>query len=84
MEKPSFYDSTLFDHFHSVSNEETKRMMVRAAKEEGLLLSPSSSANLAGALKLAESIDEGVIVTILPDDYKKYGKAKFISLGEPH
>jgi len=49
--------------------------MVRAAKEEGLLLSPSSAANLAGALKLAESIDEGVIVTILPDDYKKYGKA---------
>ena len=75
MEKPSVYDSTSFDHIHSISNEETKRMMVRSAKEEGLLLSPSSAANLAGALKLAESIDEGVIVTILPDDYKKYGKA---------
>ena len=48
------------------------RMMVRAAKEEGLLISPSSAANLAGALKLAENIEEGVIVTVLPDDGRKY------------
>ncbi len=28
--------------------------------------------NLAGALKLAENIEEGVIVTVLPDDGRKY------------
>lgn len=42
-------------------------MMVRSAKEEGRLLSPSSEANLAGAIKLAEEIDSGVIVKISPD-----------------
>ena len=35
-------------------------------------MSPSSAANLAGALKLAETIDAGVIVTVLPDDARKY------------
>ena len=37
------------------------------------MISPSSAANLAGALKVAQSIDEGVIVTVLPDDARKYG-----------
>ena len=67
------YDSTTIDSILTVNNDETIRMMIRAAKEEGLLISPSSAANLAGALKVAQSIDEGVIVTVLPDDARKYG-----------
>ena len=66
------YDPMTIDDILTVSNDETIRMMVRAAKEEGLLISPSSAANLAGALKLAENIEEGVIVTVLPDDGRKY------------
>ena len=31
------------------------------------------AANLAGALKVAQGIDEGVVVTVLPDDTRKYG-----------
>ena len=69
-------DSTTIDSILTVSNNETIRMMVRAAKEEGLLISPSSAANLVGALKVAQSIDEGVIVTVLPDDARKYGNRK--------
>ena len=46
-------------------------MIVRAAKEEGLLLSPSAAANLRG-LRVAESLDEGVVVTVLADDASKY------------
>lgn len=49
-------------------------MITRAAKEEGLFLSPSSAVHLLGALKLAEEIEEGVIATILPDDATKYLK----------
>jgi len=67
------FDSTTIDSILTVNNDETIRMMVRAAKEEGLLISPSSAANLSGALKVAQSIDEGVIVTVLPDDARKYG-----------
>jgi cysteine synthase B len=70
---PRIYDSMTIDDILTISNDETIRMMVRAAKEEGLLISPSSAANLAGALKLAENIEEGVIVTVLPDDARKYG-----------
>jgi cysteine synthase B len=51
---------------------EISSMIDRAAKEEGLFLSPSSAAHLLGALKLAEEIEEGVIATILPDDATKY------------
>ena len=60
------------DNILTISNDETIRMMFRAAKEEGLLISPSSAANLAGAVKVAENIEEGVIVTVLPDDNRKY------------
>lgn len=60
------------DNILTISNDKTIRMMVRAAKEEGLLISPSSAANLAGAVKVAENIEEGVIVTVLPDDNRKY------------
>ena len=67
------YDSTNIDSILTVSNDETIRMMVRAAKEEGLLISPSSASNLVGTLKVAQSIEEGVIVTVLPDDARKYG-----------
>ena len=56
----------------NISDDETIRMMVRAAKEEGLLLSPSSAANLAGALKVADTLEQGTIVTVLPDDVRKY------------
>ena len=66
---PEVYDSIALDEIKNVSKDETKRMMVKSAKEEGLLLSPSSAANLAGALKLAEEIDSGVIVTIIPDNF---------------
>lgn len=70
---PRIYDSSVPDSFRFVSLEESYAMIVRAAKEEGLLLSPSAAANLAGALKVAEEIDEGIIVTVLADDARKYG-----------
>jgi proteasome lid subunit RPN8/RPN11 len=41
---------------------------------KGLLLSPSSAANIAGALKIINDIDEGVVVTMLPDNADKYGE----------
>jgi S-sulfo-L-cysteine synthase (O-acetyl-L-serine-dependent) len=37
-----------------------------------LLLSPSSAANLVGALKVAQQLEEGVIVTIFPDHASNY------------
>ena len=49
--------------------------MIRlAARAEGLILSPSGAANLAGAVKLAEEIESGVIVTVLADDATKFSE----------
>jgi cysteine synthase B len=48
--------------------------LVRAARTEGIRLSPSSAANLTGASKVAERLDHGVVVTLFPDDGTKYGE----------
>ncbi|HHZ97160.1 MAG TPA: pyridoxal-phosphate dependent enzyme [Flavobacteriales bacterium] len=71
---PEIYDPGVPDEMRFVTTEESYHMMRRAAREEGLILSPSAGANLAGALALAEEIEEGVIVTILADDATKYSE----------
>ena len=49
-------------------------MLKKVARQEGLLVSPSSAANLAGAAQLAQELEEGVIVTVLADDAGKYSE----------
>ena len=71
---PEIYDETVHDELRTVSTEEAHEIVKLAARKEGLLISPSSAANLAGALRLAEKLEEGVIVTIFPDDGSKYGE----------
>ena len=69
---PAIYDAGLADRVQEVSTENAYQIIRDAARLEGLLLSQSSAANLAGAINLAEQIDEGVIVTVLPDNADKY------------
>lgn len=71
---PAIFDQSVADDYQTVSTEQAHRLMKLAAQKEGLLISPSSAANLAGALRLAETIEEGTIVTIFPDDGSKYGE----------
>jgi cysteine synthase B len=49
-------------------------MMAEVKEKEGLLLSPSSAANLIGAIKVASGLDTGIVVTLLPDNGDKYGE----------
>jgi cysteine synthase B len=49
-------------------------MMKHFAQTEGMLISPSAAANLAGAIRLAEQVERGIIVTLFPDDANKYGE----------
>ncbi len=69
---PSIYDEHLADATIEVDTMEAYKMIKDAYRKEKLLLSPSSAANLIGAIKLAEQIEEGIIVTVLPDDSEKY------------
>jgi len=71
---PSIYDASLADEHRTISTEEAHDVLKVAANEEGLLLSPSSAANLAAALKLARELEDGNIVTVFPDDGSKYGE----------
>jgi len=69
---PGIYDPSIADKNIEVSTEEAYEIMKAAVKYEGLLLSPSAAANIAGALKLIDQVDEGILVTILPDNADKY------------
>jgi cysteine synthase B len=71
---PTIYDASVADDSWEVSTEEAYEVLKTAAKHEHLLLSPSSAANLAGAIRLANSLEEGVVVTVLPDNADKYSE----------
>jgi cysteine synthase B len=69
---PGIYDNKLADDNAEVGTEEAWEMIKAAYYYEHLLLSPSSAANLVGALRVAEKLDQGIVVTILPDNADKY------------
>jgi S-sulfo-L-cysteine synthase (O-acetyl-L-serine-dependent) len=71
---PGIYDAGLADRSEEVDTIVAYEMIKDASRYEGLLLSPSSAANLAGAIALAEKMDEGTVVTILPDNADRYGE----------
>jgi S-sulfo-L-cysteine synthase (O-acetyl-L-serine-dependent) len=75
--KPGIYDSKLADDNIEISTEDAYAMVKRLAREEGLLVGVSSGAATVAALKVADRINEGVIVTIFPDDASKYLSDKF-------
>ena len=70
--RPGIYDETILDGTFFVKTEDAYEMMTCLTKEEGLWVGPSSGAAFCASLKLAESIDWGVIVTIFPDGGNRY------------
>lgn len=69
---PKIYDPTVAGENLEVTTEEAYAIMKEAAQKEALQLSPSSAANIAGALKIAHRLTSGIIVTVLPDNADKY------------
>ena len=55
-----------------VSQQEAENMARRLAKEEGIFAGVSSGGAAAMALKLAESLDSGTIVSIVCDRGDRY------------
>lgn len=71
---PEIYDSTVADANEEVSTEEAFEIVKAAYRHEGLRLSPSSAANLAGTIRIANRLEEGILVTVLPDNADKYSE----------
>ena len=69
---PKFFDRSKVDEIIEVSEEEAIAMTRRLAKEEGVFAGMSSGGAVASALKLAEKLDQGVIVTVICDRGDRY------------
>jgi cysteine synthase B len=70
---PGIYDPGLADELLTVSTEEALAMKMQLATEEGLLVGPSSGANIVGALRLGKNLAAGsVVVTIICDGGERY------------
>ena len=77
---PKIYDPSLADDDLPVHTEDAYRLAKRLAREEGLLVSPSSAAALVGCFQVARSLPRGqraVIVTMFPDSGDKYLSERF-------
>lgn len=71
---PQIYDASIADAQLEISTEEAYETLKAMLKYEGWLVSPSAAANVAGALRIAAQLEEGIVVTVLPDNADKYGE----------
>ncbi|WP_010522569.1 cysteine synthase CysM [Aquimarina agarivorans] len=69
---PSIFDAKKVDQVIEVSQEEATAMAKRLAKEEGVFSGMSSGGSVCAALKLAETLESGVIVAIICDRGDRY------------
>jgi len=74
---PGIYDESLADDQVAVATEDGHEMVLRLARQEGLLVGVSSGANLFAALRIAKGLKEGVVVTIFCDSAAKYLSESF-------
>jgi cysteine synthase B len=70
--KPEIYDESFAGTPLEVKTEAAHEMVLRLAREEGLFVGISSGAAAVAALQVASELDEGVVVTLLPDAGYKY------------
>ncbi|WP_372745421.1 cysteine synthase CysM [Lutibacter sp.] len=69
---PKIFNAKKVDQILEVSEEEARIMTKKLAKQEGVFAGMSSGGAVAAALKLAETIDKGVIVAIICDRGDRY------------
>jgi len=69
---PKIYDASRVDRVMDVSQAEATEMTRRLAREEGVFVGMSSGGAMACATRLANELDEGVIVFIVCDRGDRY------------
>ena len=73
---PGIFDPKVQDQDLRVEADAAWEITRRLARRAGLFVGVSSGAAMAGALQVARTLSQGVVVTLLPDDGSKY-----VSLG---
>jgi cysteine synthase B len=74
---PGIYDSDLPDQTLGIKTEDAHAMCRKMVREEGLLVGVSSGAALCAALTIACELEDGIVVTVFPDNGYKYLTEKF-------
>ncbi len=74
---PAVYDPTIADANLATPTEEAYEMVKRVAREEGILIGISAGAAVATALRVAQEIDTGTVITVLCDGADKYLSESF-------
>lgn len=69
---PKIFDATKVDKIMEVSEEEATEMALRLAKEEGIFCGMSSGGAAVAALRLANTLDSGILVSIVCDRGDRY------------
>ncbi|TYP99481.1 cysteine synthase B [Tenacibaculum adriaticum] len=69
---PAIFKPEKIDMILEVNEEEAKTMTLKLAQQEGIFSGISSGGAVASALKIASSIDEGVVVAIICDRGDRY------------
>jgi cysteine synthase B len=80
--KPGIYDTSVADENLEIATEDAHIMTLRLAREEGLLVGVSAGAAMVAALKVANRLTRGVVVTIFPDSGDKYLSERFWDEGQ--
>jgi cysteinyl-tRNA synthetase len=70
--QPEIFDKNRLDKKPNIDDEDAFEMTRRLAREEGLLVGMSSGAAMFVACEEARSMDQGVIVAVLPDGGERY------------
>jgi cysteine synthase B len=74
---PGIYEPEVADRNVEVETEPAYAMVKRVARQEGFLLGISAAGALVAAERLAQELDQGVIVVILPDSGNRYLSDRF-------
>ena len=74
---PGIYDRSVATGEIEVQTEAAYDMVKRLAREEGILVGISAAANFVAALKIADTIEQGIIVTIFCDNGDRYLSERF-------
>ncbi len=70
--RPGIFDKSRPTEIVSINDDDAFRMARLLARKEGILAGMSGGAGMFSALQLAESLESGFIVVILPDSGERY------------